>query len=96
MDDFPNWRNESVLYEYHVEKGWSAGRIAEEADVSEALVTDYLDNRDLLNTTPDSTSEQEMHSCPDCDKEFDSVDEWSDHHQSEHYSWDVYEFQRPE
>ena len=98
MADLTNWRRESVLYEYHVKKGWSPERIAEEADVSPALVTDYLDNRDLLiaNSNTTSEAEQEEHICPDCGEEFESVDDWSDHHQSEHYSWDVHDFQRPE
>lgn len=102
MADISNWRNDTVLYEYHVEKEWSPRRIADEAEVPVALVTDYLENRDMLNsesrqgTSLDSSpgakqeSEPEEHVCPDCGEEFESVDEWADHHQSEHYTWEVH------
>ncbi|WP_144049559.1 helix-turn-helix domain-containing protein [Halorubrum salipaludis] len=107
MGEISNWRSKRVLRKYHVEKGWSAEEIAEEAGVSPALITDYLNNRDLLNASSTSSTErkrgdqkkeekQETHTCPECGDEFDSVDDWSDHHQSEHYSWDVHEMQQPE
>ncbi|WP_152420871.1 hypothetical protein [Halorubrum coriense] len=110
MGELSNWRRKRILRKYHIEKGWSAREIAEEADVSPALVTDYLKNRDLLRPSSTSSSggkqggekegrkepKQETHTCPDCGEEFDSVDEWSDHHQFEHYSWEIYERQRIE
>lgn len=86
-DDLPNWRDDEVLYEYHVRKGWSPERIAGEADVPESLVKDYLESRDLLN----AELEQPQHTCPDCGEHFESVDNWADHHQSEHYNWEVHQ-----
>ncbi|MDL0129289.1 hypothetical protein PNP85_04610 [Halobacterium salinarum] len=96
MSDLSNWRNDTVLYEYHVKKGWSAGRIANEAEVPVALVEDYLENRDMLNAETGQVAEQESeeHTCPDCGEKFESVDEWADHHQSEHYNWEVHRMEQ--
>jgi len=83
MSDLSNWRNYEVLYEYHVVKGWSPERIAKKVNSPTPLIRDYLENRDLLNAEP---KEPDKHVCPECGDEFNSVDDWADHHQSEHFS----------
>jgi hypothetical protein len=91
MSDISNWRNKTVLKEYYIEKGWSAKEIAKAADTSPTLVIDYLANRDLLrdvepvHQTEDAGDVEDTHVCPECNEEFENMEDWSDHHIEAHF-----------
>ncbi|WP_157525882.1 helix-turn-helix transcriptional regulator [Halorientalis sp. IM1011] len=91
MSDISNWRDRSILKEYYIEKGWSTKEIAEAADTSPALVADYLSRRNLLrdvetvHQTRDTENTEDTHFCPECDEEFDNMENWSDHHLEAHF-----------
>lgn len=86
MSELEDWRKTSVLKEYYVEKGWSTEKIARVADTSPALVTDYLSNRDLLEPSETkNATEEKSHTCPECGQEFETINRWSDHHQTDHF-----------